>query len=134
MVIKEKYRALILLLAFLFATTILIPHQHHVDGSPCFEAMHQHVDMEEEAAQTGHEANDCESHGHNVMYYSNDYQGHEKSIDPSFFLHPLYVLYPLALLELAESEAVPREYPNYSESTYHIHLVYGLGLRAPPCL
>lgn len=128
MEVRGKSRGLILLLAFLFLATILIPHQHHADGSPCFESIHHSMDAD------AHEADDCASHGHNVMYQSDDHQAYVKAMDTTFFFFPLYAVYPLLSLITPGFYPVPWEYPDYAESIYRIQLVCGLGLRAPPSL
>lgn len=132
MKVEGKIRSLILSLAFIFVATILIPHQHHADGTPCFEIIHQHghEDAPESTGHTSHD--DCASFGHNVIYHGDNHQEYKYYINPVLILFPLYAIYTIDSYIQPPVSFGAWECPEYAESIYHVHLVRSLGLRAPP--
>ena len=133
---KQRISYTMLLMASLFVLlSVVLPHHHHMDGTPCYEWLWQGDDISNQHHHTHDSSHEADCSGHNQAL-NPTIEKHVIDNNPSHFLQIslfslLYTLYPdqhRFLLSLLSQQY----WDNYPELLYISWLPEGVGLRAPP--
>ncbi len=132
---KQKISYTMLLVASLFVLlSVILPHHHHQDGTPCYEWLWQGDNACDQHHHAHDSSHDMDCSGHNQAL-NLTIEKHVIDNNPSHFLQIslyslLYFLYPDKQDLL--SFLYQQWWDNYPESFYISWLPEGVGLRAPP--
>lgn len=127
---KQRVIQYVVLMAGILALlSVVIPHHHHRDGTPCYQSLTSENAHGDKSADT----HDCGCDGHNLAFF-NTHTSHATDGDVDLHLIPLFVLFDYIYPpEPAFRErSLNRENARYIESLHDTWIVNAAGLRAPP--
>lgn len=121
---KKVQRGLLLFASILSLLSVVIPHHHHRDGTPCYASL----SMEQEEGDHTTDAQDCGCHGHNLGFpLSLTYAGTaDMHVLQVVSIHTFHLEAPCLSRPCGLGEAF------YYEAAYDPWIARARGLRAPP--